>query len=149
MLINIGNFADYQDWTKRTAGKVVSIDFVRFGMVGTTGFIVNTIFLSLFYKILHIPIFVSQLMAAEIALISNFTLHNIWTYKTSLGDGSWFKRLVLFHGSSWAGVLITTTVLVLSVKVFHINYLLGLIAGSATAMTWNFVWSKYYIFKKG
>lgn len=147
MLFKIESIVDYQDWTKKVSSKFISIDFVRFGIVGGCGFIINTVFLTVFYRFLHLPLVISQLIAAEIALLFNYTLHNLWTYKSMFRNRRWLKGLLIFHGSSWTGILITTTILVFIVNVLHFNYLIGLTAGVATAMFWNYTWTRYVIFR--
>jgi putative flippase GtrA len=147
MTLNIGTIADYQDWTKKVSSKVISIDFVRFGIVGGCGFVLNTIFLTVFYKLFHLPLIVSQLFAAEIALLFNYTLHNIWTYKSGFKRKSWLRGLLFYHGSSWSGILITTTILIFTVNVLHLNYLIGLTIGVTITMFWNYTWTRYVIFR--
>ena len=53
---------DVLDWTKKTKNKMLKIDFIRFGLVGSVGFVTNFIFLSVFYKILAIEILIAQIM---------------------------------------------------------------------------------------
>lgn len=53
--------------------------FVRFGMVGLTGFIINAIGLEIFYNAGFSP-GVAAAIGAEFAIISNFMLNNFWTF---------------------------------------------------------------------
>jgi putative flippase GtrA len=115
-------------------------------MVGSLGFLVNSLCLTLLFGRLHLPVLVAQVASAEIALCCNFVLHDRWTYKGSKTKGL-LKRFVIFQGSTWAGLLITTTVVVVSVDLLGLNYLLGLILGSALAMMWNYLWTKHIIFR--
>lgn len=147
MLMNKITLADYQDWTKHVTNRLISIDFIRFGIVGASGFVVDIIILTIFYKLLHLPLLLSQVIAAESAIITNFTLHNLWTYKNSSDNKSWFKKLIIFHGSSWSGALLTTFILLILVNIMHKNYIFGLIMGSVVSMVWNYIWTKYIIFK--
>ena len=63
--------------------------FIKFGVVGFTGFLVNYLGLELF-KRLGFSTYFATLIATEAAIISNFILNNIWTFKdkiiTSLKD---------------------------------------------------------------
>ncbi len=130
-----------------TGRKLLKIDFVRFSMVGAVGFLVNLGALFVFYDLAGLPIWAAQLIGAEIALISNFTMHHFWTFRNRGGGKR--KRILLtqFHLSSWSGVLINTSIVVLVVSVFHAHYFMGLVAGSATALFWNFFWTKFYIWR--
>lgn len=119
---------------------------IRFVIVGCLGFLINVVFLTLFYKELDIPLLVSQLMAAEIAILSNFNLHNRWTYDDARTD-SVKKRIIEFHASSWSGSIITTVILVGLKDWFNVNYLIALTAGGIVAMFWNYFWTRFYIWK--
>lgn len=54
--------------------------FIKFGIVGGTGFIVNYLGLELL-KMFGLSTYWSTLLATELAIISNFTFNNIWTFK--------------------------------------------------------------------
>jgi putative flippase GtrA len=129
----------------QTGRKLLEIDFVRFSMVGAVGFIVNLSVLFVLYDVLKLPIWVAQLLAVEVALISNFTLHHFWTFRHRSGGKR--KRLLLaqFHLSSWSGAIINSSIVVVAVDVFNLHYFFGLVFGSATALFWNFFWTKFYI----
>src|SRR3990172_9040991 len=103
------------------AGKVKDlhkIDFVRFCIVGTLGFIINFSLLTVFFKVLGFHIFVSQLLSSEIALFNNL--------------------LIQFHMSSWSAILGSAAIVTLSVRVFHLHYLVALVIASAVGLMWNF-----------
>ena len=142
----IDRFVEYQDWTRKAGGRLLQLDFVRFAIVGSLGFVVNSLCLTLLFGRLHIPVLLAQLTSAEIALCCNFVLHDCWTYQGRKARRL-LKRFVIFQGSTWIGLLITTTVVVVSVSVLDIYYLLGLIFGSALAMVWNYLWTKHIVFK--
>lgn len=56
------------------------IRFIKFGIVGGTGFLVNYLGLELL-KMAGLSTYWSTLIATELAIISNFTFNNIWTFK--------------------------------------------------------------------
>lgn len=56
-----------------------SRQFIKFGTVGFIGFIVNALGLELFYRIGLTP-GLAAAFGAELAIISNFTLNNLWTF---------------------------------------------------------------------
>jgi dolichol-phosphate mannosyltransferase len=53
--------------------------FVRFGIVGVIGFIINATALEVFYRIGFTP-GVSAAIGAEFAVVSNFIFNNFWTF---------------------------------------------------------------------
>ncbi|EKE12520.1 MAG: glycosyl transferase family protein [uncultured bacterium] len=54
--------------------------FIKFGVVGFTGFLVNYLGLE-FLRRLGLTTYWATLFATELSIISNFTLNNIWTFK--------------------------------------------------------------------
>ena len=137
---------DVLDWTKKTKNKMLKIDFIRFGLVGSVGFVTNFIFLSVFYKMLAIEILIAQIMAGEIALLIIFMLHNSWTYKGHDHIPKW-KKLLNFHGTQWTGQLLILIIVALGVKGLKINYGYSLAIASILVMFWNYAWTKLYVFK--
>lgn len=71
-----------------------SAQFIKFCIVGTIGFIVNSLGLEFFYRLGLRPNMAAAL-GAELAIISNFTLNNLWTFaKYQIRE--WGKVLVKF-----------------------------------------------------
>lgn len=56
------------------------IRFIKFGIVGFTGFLVNYLGLELL-KRLGLSTYFATLLATELAIISNFIFNNVWTFK--------------------------------------------------------------------
>jgi dolichol-phosphate mannosyltransferase len=56
------------------------IRFIKFGIVGFTGFTINFLFLRLF-RSLGLSETLSWLFSTELAIINNFTWNNLWTFK--------------------------------------------------------------------
>lgn len=135
------------DWIRRKANRALEIDTVRFVIVGGLGFFINLTVLFVAHDLFGLSITISQIMGAEIAILSNFYLHSIWTYKGA-AEKPLLARLTQFHASAWIGSGITSLILIVLVKQLHVFYLFALVAGSAGGMVWNYLWTKYIIFKK-
>lgn len=127
--------------------KLLQIDFVRFCIVGGVGFVVHS---TVFFVLRKLGVFpeVAYLIGAESALFSNFTFHHFWTYGPQAVKKR--KRILLtqFHVSFWSGALINFGVFVLIIRVFKMPEIYGLIAGSASALFWNFFWTKFFIWRR-
>lgn len=134
---NIRKLADYIRLVKKSIG--------RFVAVGAFGFVINFSILSILYKVLGFDILPAQLIGAEIAILSNFYLHNNWTYKDAVKDSSW-KRLLEFHVTSWLGSGITTVTLIVLVNQ-GMQYALALVIGAILALIWNFLWTRFVVWK--
>lgn len=79
--------------------------FFKFGTVGFLGFVVNFIFLRVF-RGLGLTETLSWLFSTELAIINNYTLNNIWTFKEAriAGIGKTIVKFLQFNLTS-AGAL--------------------------------------------
>lgn len=133
---------------KRVMKRLLGLDFVRFCIVGGLGFGINLAFLAVFYRVLHFPIFWSQLIAAEIALFNNFMLHHHWTYKDHNVEKTIINLIIQFHVTSWVAILGSAVLVSVGVKYLHMHYFVALVISSIIALGWNYGWTKYVIWKK-
>jgi putative flippase GtrA len=134
-------------YTSERVKHLLKIDFIRFCIVGGTGFVINFAILALLHRFTHLPIFYAQLVGSEIALFSNFMLHHHWTYKAYKVDKSFPKLLLQFHATTWPAILGSTFMVTFFVGVFRFDDLFALAASSFIALFWNFGWSKYVIWR--
>jgi len=133
--------------TKRRAKRLLKIEFIRFCIVGGTGFVINLVLLTLFRKFFGLPVFFAQLIGAEIALFSNFLLHHYWTYKNRHVQKSLITLLLQFHATTWPAIIGSALMVHAGERLLHLNDLLALTISSTVALAWNFVWSKFVIWK--
>ncbi len=135
------------DYTKQKIIRLLEIDFIRFCIVGGTGFVINFSLLTLLHKYLGLYIFFAQLIGAEIALFSNFLLHHHWTYKRNKVNKTILSLVIQFHATSWAAVLGSALMVTFFVRVLSLTNLLALAVSSIIALFWNFFWSKFVVWK--
>lgn len=94
--------------------------FVKFLFVGGTGFIVQYM-ITYFCIVLGFEQYIATMLAAESAILSNFTLNNLWTFgdtKHIKEQGSFLRRLVKFNTASFASIGIQTLATYFAVQVF-------------------------------
>lgn len=84
--------------------------FIKFGVVGFIGYLVNAFGLSLFAR-LNFAEWAIWATATELAIISNFILNNIWTFRKEkiIGVGKILYKFLQFNLTS-AGALVIQTV---------------------------------------
>jgi len=128
--------------------RLLQSDFIRFCIVGSLGFFINFAILTLLYKVFHSPLFISQIIAAEIALFSNFMFHHHWTYKANHVRKTLSKLIVQFHLTTWFAVIGSALIVSAGVHVLHLHYFPSLVLASGTALLWNFGWSKFVIWRQ-
>jgi dolichol-phosphate mannosyltransferase len=127
---------------------LLKVDFVRFCIVGAIGFAINLAILTLLYRTFHSPLIVSQLIAGEIALFSNFLFHHHWTYRANKVRKAISVLIVQFHVTSWMAIIGSALMVTAGVEILDLNYFMALVLSSATALLWNFGWSKFVIWRK-
>lgn len=135
-------------YTRAQILNLLKIDFIRFCIVGGTGFTINFIVLVVLNKGLDIHIFLSQLIGAEIALFSNFMLHDRWTYKHHKVEKKKHRLLVQFHMTTWPAIIGSALMVTGFEKLLNFNNLSALAVSSLIALLWNFFWSKYVVWRK-
>ena len=129
-------------------GKLLEVDFIRFGIVGVSGFTVTVIAKHIASKVFHLTTTPSIFFGSEIGLISNFILHERWTYKRiNHKYKPIYRKFLHFQLSSLSGVLIITVIGSIMVKVIGKDTIFGLVIAASIAMFWNFFWTKYFIFR--
>ncbi len=81
--------------------------FIKFGIVGFTGFVVNFIALRLFRKAIGIET-IAWILSTELAIISNFTFNNIWTFRNEKiqGIGKLVNKFLQFNLGSVGAIII-------------------------------------------
>lgn len=134
-------------YTKKQLTRLLKVDFIRFCIVGGTGFVINAVLLVGLHNGFKLSIPVAQFISAEVALFSNFMLHNRWTYKHNYVEKNISTLLLQFHASSWPAIIGSTLMVSAGVKLFHLRELVALIVSSVIALGWNFGWSKYVIWR--
>lgn len=94
--------------------------FVKFGIVGFVGYVVNAIGLWFFSHQDHVlPEPLIWGLATEMAIISNFTFNNLWTFKSEqISGGRLFGKFFQFNLSSIGALLIQMTFGTLGVWAF-------------------------------
>jgi len=106
--------------------------FIKFGCIGLFGFLINKVGLDVFAKALQNLIktvgvrnFTANALAAEVSIISNFTLNNLWTFKNE--KHTWGKVLLqkfaTFNLSSViSGIVIPSIVIGTGTQIFGDQY---------------------------
>ncbi len=128
---------------------LLSGPFLKFCVVGGIGFIINTVVLELMVYWKFHPT-VGSAVGAELAIISNFFLNNIWTFGSKRIYGTrLIGKFIQFNGTSAGAIILQAgTVAVGSflfgVAGYHIYYIFGVGLG----LVWNYIMYSRVIWKK-
>ncbi len=96
--------------------------FLKFLVVGTIGFVINTVVLVFGVRTGFKPS-ISGPAGAELAIISNFLLNNFWTFsdKSIISWGVAIPKFIQFNILSFGSVLIQFTFLRVGEKIFGLG----------------------------
>lgn len=124
-----------------------SMRAVKFGVVGASGVGVNTAVFWLLTSRLHVHYLFASVIAAEIALCSNYILNNNWTFADRRSHFISLSGLGRYHAVSLGGILINLGVLQVLAGPLRIYPVVANLAGIAVAMAWNFSLSLYWTWR--
>jgi dolichol-phosphate mannosyltransferase len=125
-----------------------SKEFFKFGIVGTTGVLVNMGLLLILTRLFGIVIEYASPIAIEISIVSNFVLNNLWTFRARTVETSLIKRLFRFHLVAFsAGLINYITLLSLHYGFGMIDIIANLI-GIAAATLVNYILNSRWTWKR-
>ncbi|WP_017298522.1 glycosyltransferase [Nodosilinea nodulosa] len=108
--------------------------FVRFGVVGLSGVVVDMAILYLLHSTLGLPLTRSKIVAAEVAILNNFIWNDAWTFAdVSMLQKGWsarLKRLLKFNLVCLAGLVL---------NVLMLNVIYNLVFGQRWAYAANLI----------
>jgi len=126
--------------TRLTGLQAGAMRFLKFGLVGLSGVLVNEGLLWLLTENLGLYYLLSAAIAVETAIITNFILNDIWTFRDrrTPGNKSLLGRGLKFNLVSLGGLGINIAILWTVTEVVGISYLIANLIGIAGATLWNF-----------
>ncbi len=157
-------------WRDHAAARLAaSPTFVRFLIVGAIGYLVNQFFLYLLYDSPAFPVLpakdtsarilffthpdvrllIATVVAVELAILSNFLWHNLWTFSGYTRRLPMLLRFVAFNVTSIGSPIISVTTVNVLTPRFGVNVYAANSIGIALGMTWNWVWNTQLIWRKG
>jgi dolichol-phosphate mannosyltransferase len=125
--------------------------FVRFGMVGGSGVVVNNALLLGLVELLRMPAVPGAAIATECAIVSNFLLNDRWTFadvRRSSGR-SWPRRFASYNLLTLGGLVLSVGAVGLLHGVAGLHYLLANLVGIAIGTLWNYSSNHHWTWARG
>lgn len=132
----------YDDFTQK---------FLKFGTVGFTGYLVNAILLQIFSVKLNFTEIMAWILSTECAIIANFSLNNLWTFKENkITISRLLKKFLQFNLTSSGALIIQSTVGWLGVKTFGPQYrqIILFFTVPCLVLPYNWLMANHFIWKK-
>ncbi len=129
--------------------EITSWSFFKFGVVGTIGFIINTVVLELMVRAGLHPA-AGSATGAELAIISNFLLNNAWTFGDRKVIGKkMIPKFLQFNITSLGALIIQTVSVWVGTVLFGKSaYFVSYIIGVGVGLVWNYIMYSRVIWKK-
>ncbi len=126
------------------------VRLLKFGLIGTSGLVVNNFFLWLFHGNWQLPLELASPMAIIIAIFNNFTWNDLFTWGKNRDQRhfNYLHRLIRYYTSAALGGLINYLVLLFLTNILGWLYLVSNLLGIALGMISNFLLSEFWVFKK-
>lgn len=126
----------------------VSLRFLLFAMVGTTGLIVHLAALYAALEIFKLPFAEAQAIGALVAMTSNFLLNNFLTYRDQRLKGvALIRGLVLFYIVCGVGLMANVGVAFSVYDQEPIWWLAGA-SGALMGVVWNYAMSGLFVWRR-
>jgi len=121
-----------------------------FALVGGVGTLVNIITLSVLLRLLHFNPILSDAIAIELSILSNFYLNNKYTFQNAdkaVGMKLHIATAGKFNAGAVVGALISLTLFTVLFKTVHLNYLVADLLAISISVSWNYWVSTRYVWR--
>jgi len=132
----------------KTVGRWVPVRFVAFSLVGGTGVFVHMAVLALLFKTGSTDFTVAQASATGVAMVFNFAVNNILTYRDRrLSGWAWLRGLASFMAACGIGALANVGI---AEYLFDRGgqWLLAGLAGILVGAVWNYSVTAVYTWRR-
>lgn len=120
-------------------------EFIKFAFVGGSGVLVNMGLLFLLTRYFAIRLEIASPIAIELSILSNFTLNNLWTFRSRATHVPFWGRIFRYHLVTGLAGLVNYGVLLLLVNRFGLHDLLsnliGILIGTVITYSLNSLWT--------
>lgn len=132
----------------KTVGRFLPVRFLAFSIIGGIGVFVHMAVLTLMLKGLGLGFVASQSIAAGTAMIFNFALNNVLTYRDRRLKGwAWFKGLSSFMVACSVGAFANVGIAAYMFQ-NRTQWILAALAGVVVGAVWNYALTQLYTWGK-
>lgn len=128
--------------------RALATEFIRFGVVGTVGFVVDT---AVLYAALAAGagLYWGRVLSYVAAATGNWALNRAWTFRSAGREGAG-RQWIMFLLVNLVGFAVnysTYALLVANLPVVAAQPILGVAAGSIAGLAGNFLLSRRFVFR--
>lgn len=128
-------------------GRFIPSRLICFGLVGGSGVCVHLMVFALAFQGMGLPFWASQTVATAVAMVGNFSLNNLITYRDQRLSGlAWWRGLALFSLACSVGAIANVGV-ASYIFVGGIGWLPSALAGIVVGTVWNYATTGFYVWR--
>jgi dolichol-phosphate mannosyltransferase len=128
----------------KTVGRYVPVRLVSFSLIGGLGIAVHMIVLTILHRGFAVRFVPAQTAALLVAMVFNFTLNNILTYRDRRLKGrAWFMGLLSFVLASSVGAIANVGVAAYLIA-GRTEWVVAGLAGILVGAVWNYAITQIY-----
>jgi putative flippase GtrA len=120
--------------------------FVKFGIVGAIGTIVDITILVFLKEVVGLNVYVANSFSFTLAVLNNYTLNSLWTFADQEKEHR--RQLLQFFIVSAVGLALSQALLFFFHDVMHLHYLIAKCLGILIVLFWNFFANRFWTFKQ-
>jgi len=128
----------------KTVGRYIPVRFLAFALVGGLGVLVHMAVLAVLLKALGLGFGPAQSVATATAMVFNFTINNILTYRDMrLAGRAWWRGLASFIAACSVGALANVGIATYLFQT-RTTWFLAALAGVMVGAVWNYAVTQLY-----
>ena len=118
---------------------------IKFGITGTSGLFIDFLLTWCFKDGLHVNKFVANSIGFTAAVLSNYFVNRLWTFKKSKAQIG--RQLPAFIAVSLIGLLLNSGFIYLFNNLFLIDFYISKAMAVLLVFFWNFAANYFFVFK--
>ncbi len=128
--------------------KMLFAEFLRFGLVGAFGFVLDTA--TVYALAQALGLYGAGVVAYFVAASANWALNRVWTFRHRHAGGGALRQWARFLFSNSAGFIVNRGVyaaLIAASPLVHAYPVLAVAAGAGAGMVLNFLSARHFVFR--
>ena len=98
--------------------RLLNSSFIKYALVGVVGLVVDMGLFYFFHEVLNINYILSNIMSSSLAVVNNFILNSIFTFKVK---DKLLYRFISFFSIALAGMALSSGMLIVLIDGLHLN----------------------------
>jgi putative flippase GtrA len=120
-------------------------EFVRYGIVGASGVVVDLVALALLHEVFSVPLLAANVLSFSLAVTNNFILNRQWTFRArshrrmAAGGGLFLLSALIGLGINEAGLWAFDSA--------HVHWVPAKLAMAVVVLAWNYTFNATITFR--